>query len=62
MEIQNEKEQIRLYNAAEDLIAIIDGARAERWADGRYRRLTDTLEWCRFYVAFNALKRTQKQG
>lgn len=49
--VKAECERLReLHKAAEDLIQIVEGFRGERWtANGK--RLVDTPEWCRFYVA-----------
>lgn len=39
-----------LHGAVEGMMEIVEGCRGERWtANGR--RLVDTPEWCRLYVA-----------
>ncbi len=39
-----------LHCAVESLMEIVEGVRNERWAVNG-RRLKDTTEWCRLYVA-----------
>lgn len=48
-----------LHGAAEDLVKIVDGAHNVRWSFNG-RRLVDTPEWCRFYVARCAANRASK--
>jgi hypothetical protein len=50
-----------LHVAVEDLMQIVEGVRGERWsANGR--RLVDTPEWCRLYVARCAINREPNKG
>lgn len=45
-----------LHAAVEDLMQIVEGVRGERWA-ANGRRLVDTPEWARVYVARCAVNR-----
>lgn len=50
-----------LHGATEELMQIVEGFRGERWtANGK--RLVDTPEWCRFYVARCAVNRAQENA
>jgi hypothetical protein len=43
--------------AADALVEIVDGARADRWRKDHGGRLTDTPEWCAFYVLWCEIQR-----
>lgn len=43
--------------AARDLVDLVEGVGCKRWEDGAGKRLKDTNEWARFYVAVCALAR-----
>lgn len=72
MTTENQKTSIEtalreLHVATEQLMEIVEGFRGERWVSTtKGRRLVDTPEWCRFYVARCAVNRAsnplQKSG
>lgn len=45
-----------LILASHRLNEIVEGVRCSRWADENQRRLKDTDEWVRFYVALQRAK------
>ena len=50
-----------LHGAVEGMMEIVEGCRGERWtANGR--RLVDTPEWCRLYVARCAVNRYEQNA
>ena len=50
-----------LHGATEQLMEIVEGFRGERWVSPKGRRLVDTPEWCRFYVARCAVNRASDE-
>lgn len=43
--------------ASDLLVEIVDGFRASRWTNPSGGRLTDTPEWCEFYVRWCEIQR-----
>lgn len=54
--IEKMKPYLKLADAAEKLMEIVEGVRIERWTGDRGQRLTDTIEWCAFYNAYTPIK------
>ena len=50
------KPYLKLADAAEKLIEIVEGVTSERWVGERGQRLKDTTAWVKFYCAYSPIR------
>ena len=50
------KPYLKLADAAEKLIEIVEGVTSERWVGERGQRLKDTTAWVEFYCAYSPIR------
>ena len=50
------KPYLKLADAAEKLIEIVEGVTSERWVGERGQRLKDTSAWVEFYCAYSPIR------